>query len=137
MTKEEQELEILKEYKELYKKYEQNSICLNKENFEKSNRFIFIYDDIWISETTTLLPILQTFKFENKHAVGSIFDYFRFKWRIRVIETLIEKYIDINIFEYPNLVKQKGIAEISSREIKIMKKRFVIKLKSIIKPIDL
>ena len=56
MTKEEQELEILKEYKELYKKYEQNSICLNKENFEKSNRFIFIYDDIWISETTTLLP---------------------------------------------------------------------------------
>ena len=33
MTKEEQELEILKEYKELYKKYEQNSICLNKENF--------------------------------------------------------------------------------------------------------
>ena len=75
MTKEEQELEILKKYKELYKKYEQNSICLNKENFEKSNSFIFIYDDIWISETTTLLPIFQTFKFENKHAVGSIFDY--------------------------------------------------------------
>ena len=68
----------------------------------------------------------------DKYLHGSLLDYLRFKYRMRKIEKSIKniKYFDLDGIENirPEDIELKVLAEMTGKEIKIMKYRFRISL---------
>ena len=117
-----------KNYEEEYKKLEEKSMCLNDKKLNSCKYFAFLHDAYCESASNSFCYMILTdppvfpvfvFKLKNGYIIGNIFDYIRFKWRIRTINKQIKKYSNVP-------VEKKVLVEISKRELDIMKKRFKI-----------
>ena len=126
-------------YDELYKYHSNNSYCLNPDKFANSDIFVFLIDQHNLKESVDERSDIklntfpwEVFRIRDGYLYGSLLDYLRFKYRMRKIEKSIKniKYFDLDGIEniHPEDIESKVLAEITGKEIKIMKYRFKISL---------
>ena len=130
-----------KVYNKLYERYKNMSMCLNKDKFEKLERFGFICNHFSDTEMCCLrltdppMYPIHVFRIKNKQLYGSLFDYIRFKYTINEIKKFIKEADKLyetrlkNNRLYEDIINLKVIADISKEEIKMMQNNFHIKLK--------
>ena len=128
-------------FNEFYRICKEESICLNDEYFKKDKDFMFTCSYRFGNFSVLRLchnlreycklnfyPLKpKSFKLENGHIVGSVFDYIRFRSIIKHMKQFIEENINIDIDKagYDD-IEYKVIAKISQEEIEKVENIFKI-----------